>query len=190
MVSVTAGIHLPLFPPCPQQEMRHFCARMAQALLGFDQSRGAAPQMYHAYQAYAGLSDQIRRTAASSERVMSLWSAMQFAAPLRCIQAYHELVALGGFTHHRPDFGITEVKTDSGEIAPVVQGAVSETPFCTLLRFARAGAIDAPRVLLVAPMSGHFATLLRGTIQTLVRDHEVYVTDWRNPRDIPIDQGA
>jgi poly(3-hydroxybutyrate) depolymerase len=146
--------------------------------------------MYHAYQAYAGLSDQIRRTAASSERVMSLWSAMQFAAPLRCIQAYHELVALGGFTHHRPDFGITEVKTDSGEIAPVVQGAVSETPFCTLLRFARAGAIDAPRVLLVAPMSGHFATLLRGTIQTLVRDHEVYVTDWRNPRDIPINQGA
>jgi poly(3-hydroxybutyrate) depolymerase len=172
--------------------MRHIRARMAQALLGsgFDPSRGSAPQMYQAYQAYAGLSDQIRRTAASSERVMSLWSAMQFAAPLRCLQAYHELVALGGFTHQRPDFGITEVKTDAGEIAPVVQEAVSETPFCTLLRFARAGAGEAPRVLLVAPMSGHFATLLRGTIQTLVRDHDVYVTDWRNPRDIPLEEGV
>lgn len=146
--------------------------------------------MYHAYQAYADLSDQIRKAAASNERVMSLWSAMQFAAPLRCLQAYHELVALGGFTHQRPDFGITEVRDATGEITPVVQDAIHETPFCTLQRFSRAGATGDPRVLLVAPMSGHFATLLRGTIQTMAQDHEVYVTDWRNPRDIPLEEGV
>jgi poly(3-hydroxybutyrate) depolymerase len=146
--------------------------------------------MYQAYQAYAGLSDQIRRAAASSEQVMSLWSTMQFAAPLRCLKAYHELVALGGFTHARPDFGITQVTTGAGERVAVTETAVAETPFCTLLRFSREGATGDPRVLLVAPMSGHFATLLRGTIQTLVRDHEVYVTDWRNPRDIALDQGV
>jgi len=44
-------------------------------------------------------------------------------------------------------------------------------------------------MLLVAPMSGHFATLLRGTVKTLLQDHDVYITDWHNPRDIPLDQG-
>ena len=68
---------------------------------------------------------------------------------------------------------------------------VTATPFCTLLRFPQArAATDDPKVLLVAPMSGHFATLLRGTIRTLLRDHEVYVTDWRNPRDVPLEEGA
>jgi polyhydroxyalkanoate depolymerase len=61
---------------------------------------------------------------------------------------------------------------------------VLATPFCTLLRFTREDAQDLPRVLLVAPMSGHFATLLRGTIRTLLRDFDVYVTDWHNARDI------
>jgi len=44
-------------------------------------------------------------------------------------------------------------------------------------------------VLIVAPMSGHFATLLRGTVKTLLQDHDVYITDWHNPRDIPLDHG-
>src|SRR5206468_736454 len=48
---------------------------------------------------------------------------------------------------------------------------------------------DQPRLLLVAPMSGHFATLLRGTVKTLLQDHDVYITDWHNPRDIPRDHG-
>ena len=44
-------------------------------------------------------------------------------------------------------------------------------------------------MLLVAPMSGHFATLLLGTVKTLLQDHDVYITDWHNPRDIPLDAG-
>jgi poly(3-hydroxybutyrate) depolymerase len=146
--------------------------------------------MYDAYHAYAHLHDQIRRAAARHESVMSVWGAMQFAHPLRCIQAYHELIALSGFTHYRPDYGIHEIATDGGEIVPVTETPVFTTPFCTLLRFSRQGGGAEPRVLLVAPMSGHFATLLRGTIRTLLRDHEVYVTDWRNPRDVPLNQGT
>ena len=56
----------------------------------------------------------------------------------------------------------------------VEERGVMWTPFCQLLRFRKAGAEDDPKILLVAPMSGHFATLLRGTIRTLVRDHQVF----------------
>ncbi|WP_424361836.1 polyhydroxyalkanoate depolymerase [Methylocystis parvus] len=146
--------------------------------------------MYDAYQAYAALLDPFRLAAASNERILSLVGSMRFASPLRGVQAFHEVVALAGFTHKRPDYGIAEVTTENGETVRIREEAVTATPFCTLLRFSRAGAREDPRVLLVAPMSGHFATLLRGTIRTLLRDHEVYVTDWHNPRDIPLDQGA
>ena len=63
------------------------------------------------------------------------------------------------------------------------------TPFCQLLRFKREGGGDDPKVLLVAPMSGHFATLLRGTVRTLLRDHEVFLTDWINPRNVRLEDG-
>jgi poly(3-hydroxybutyrate) depolymerase len=68
--------------------------------------------------------------------------------------------------------------------------AVSEevafkTPFGSLLHFKKDGGPEQPRLLLVAPMSGHFATLLRSTAKTLLQDHDVYITDWHNPRDIP-----
>ncbi len=146
--------------------------------------------MYDAYQSYANLSHPARTLAANSERLLTQWSTMQFASPLRRMAAYYELVALSGFTHVRPDYRIAHIKMDDGETVSVAEHAEMSTPFCTLLRFSReGGGEDRPRVLLVAPMSGHFATLLRGTIRTLLRDHEVYVTDWRNVRDIPLEKG-
>ncbi len=57
------------------------------------------------------------------------------------------------------------------------------------MHFKKENSPEQPRLLLVAPMSGHFATLLRGTVQTLLQDHDVYITDWHNPRDIPLDHG-
>jgi poly(3-hydroxybutyrate) depolymerase len=165
---------------------------MAQRLLRGRLAKPRVPlqRMYDAYQTYADLTDPLRLAAAGNERILSLLGSMQFASPLRCFQAYHEVVALAGFTHRRPDYGIHEITTEAGDTVPVTEAPVLSTPFCTLLRFSRAGAGGEPRVLLVAPMSGHFATLLRGTIRTLLRDHEVYVTDWRNPRDIPLDRGT
>src|SRR5207244_4485929 len=63
------------------------------------------------------------------------------------------------------------------------------TPFGSLLHFRKEDGPEQPRLLLVAPMSGHFATLLRGTVKTLLQDHDVYITDWHNPRDIPREHG-
>ena len=70
------------------------------------------------------------------------------------------------------------------------QSVALTTPFCQLTRFVREGGENDPKVLLVAPMSGHFATLLRGTLRTLLRDHQVYITDWINPRDVPLEAGV
>jgi len=146
--------------------------------------------MYDAYQTYADLNHPVRSLAASADRVLGLWSAMRFASPLRRMAAYYELVALAGFTHNRPDYQIKSVTTRDGEAVSVAEKEVLSTQFCSLLRFSREGGENDPRILLVAPMSGHFATLLRGTIRTLLRDHIVYVTDWRNARNIPLDRGV
>ncbi|HEY4736896.1 MAG TPA: polyhydroxyalkanoate depolymerase [Xanthobacteraceae bacterium] len=146
--------------------------------------------IYDAYQAYADLSHQVRVLASSSNCILSQWGTMKYASPLRRMAAYYELVALAGFTHTRPDYGICEIVTGSGLSLPVSEKEVLATPFCGLRRFSREGGENDPRVLLVAPMSGHFATLLRGTIRTLLHHHQVYVTDWRNVRDIPLEHGS
>src|SRR5208283_5927925 len=147
-------------------------------------------KMYDAYQSYADLSHPVRTLALNSERILRLWSASQFASPLRRMTAYYELVSLSGFTHTRPDYEIENVTTNGGDVVNVVETAVLATPFCTLLRFSREGGGSQPRVLLVAPMSGHFGTLLRGTVRTLLRDHQVFVTDWTNPRNVRLDDGG
>jgi len=71
----------------------------------------------------------------------------------------------------------------------VRETAVHHTPFCTRLHLEKDIAGAQPQVLLVAPMSGHFATLLRGTAQTILADHDVYISDWHNARDIGLRHG-
>jgi len=77
----------------------------------------------------------------------------------------------------------------AGEEVGVREEAVVTTPFATLLRFTKDTDAVQPRVLIVAPLSGHFATLLRGTVRTMLADHDVFVTDWHNARDIPVAAG-
>jgi polyhydroxyalkanoate depolymerase len=108
--------------------------------------------------------------------------------PLARLAASWELLARAGLSYRRPDYGINSVAV-AGEAVPVEEEAVCSTPFADLVRFRRADAADQPKLLLVAPLSGHFATLLRGTIQTLLSDNEVYVTDWKSARDIPLSEG-
>jgi poly(3-hydroxybutyrate) depolymerase len=67
---------------------------------------------------------------------------------------------------------------------------VSERPFCRLVRFSQERGYAVPSVLLVAPLSGHYATLLRGTVEALVAEHDVYVTDWADARDVPPASGT
>jgi polyhydroxyalkanoate depolymerase len=108
---------------------------------------------------------------------------------VRRVAAAHELIAMARLTHERPDFGIRTVQCDGVEVA-VTEEVITRTPFCSLLHFKKNGPAAQPRVLLVAPMSGHFTTLLRGTVQTLLRDHDVYLTDWHNVRDVPLLAGG
>ncbi|HEY2560505.1 MAG TPA: polyhydroxyalkanoate depolymerase [Caldimonas sp.] len=105
-----------------------------------------------------------------------------------CLAAAWQTLALGEVTHRRPDWGIASVRSNGVE-REVVEEVTASTPFATLRRFRKVGARDEPRVLVAAPMSGHFATLLRDTVRTMLRDHDVYVTDWHNVRDVPASAG-
>jgi poly(3-hydroxybutyrate) depolymerase len=94
----------------------------------------------------------------------------------RKIEAACEVVQRARLTHKRPAFGIALAIVE-GQAIPVIEEVVHATAFGTLLRFRKPGVEGQPRVLLVAPLSGHFATLLRETVRTLLADHDVYFTD-------------
>ena len=94
-----------------------------------------------------------------------------------------ELIARAGLSHTRPPFGIETVRAGNRDVA-VTEEPLAATPFGTLLHFKKDLEQEQPRVLLVAPLSGHFATLLRHTVRTLLADHDVCITDWHNARDI------
>lgn len=89
----------------------------------------------------------------------------------------------------KPEFGINKVRTPDG-VVDVRQDVVAESPLGPLVRFVRnAARPDDPKVLIVSPMSGNHATLLRDTVAALLHEHDVYITDWRNARDIPAEEG-
>jgi polyhydroxyalkanoate depolymerase len=107
---------------------------------------------------------------------------------MRSLTAAYELIARAGLTHTRPAFAIRSVTVGNREVE-VHEEAAHKTPFGTLLHFKKDIAQVQPRVLLVAPLSGHFATLLRATVRTMLPDHDVYITDWHNARDVPLIAG-
>ncbi|MEZ5773557.1 MAG: polyhydroxyalkanoate depolymerase [Hyphomicrobiaceae bacterium] len=91
----------------------------------------------------------------------------------------------------KPAFGISHTRID-GDLVPVVEETVHQEPFCRIVHFRRderGQRRNDPKVLLVAPMSGHFATLLRGTVEALLPAHDVYITDWQDARTVPYSAG-
>ena len=89
----------------------------------------------------------------------------------------------------KPRFGHTEVFIDN-DVVPVVEEIVLRQPWGDLKRFRRmADRPNDPKLLIVAPMSGHHATLLRGTVEAFLPDHDVYITDWRDAREVPVAAG-
>lgn len=91
-------------------------------------------------------------------------------------------------THERPDFRVEQAERESGPV-PVVEEAVLSTPFATLQHFVADGHEELPKVLIVPGLAGHFATLVRHTVETMLADHDVYVADWHNARDVPVEEG-
>jgi poly(3-hydroxybutyrate) depolymerase len=143
--------------------------------------------MYQAYQAFEDLAAPVRAMAG-----MVAWSLAPGAAPgnshLRRLAATYELIARMRLTHERPAYGIDSVMVGQ-QLVEVRQESAYSTPFGSLLHFKKDVSTPQPRVLLVAPMSGHFATLLRGTVQTMLPEHDVYITDWYNARNISLLHG-
>lgn len=88
----------------------------------------------------------------------------------------------------KPDFGLDQTRVDGRTVA-VIEEIVLRKPFGQLKRFRRDGIEDGPKLLIVAPMSGHYATLLRGTVERMLPGHDVYITDWRDAKLVPLDEG-
>lgn len=129
----------------------------------------------------------------ASARAFASYPAMQMGAN----PAMDWLKAWGEVTERtfsrmvvKPDWNIPPVTGQSGKDFPVVVEKLMERPFGDLIHFTMPGRDTCKRrVLLVAPMSGHYATLLRKTVISLLPDCEVFVTDWHNARDIPVSEG-
>ena len=112
------------------------------------------------------------------------------------MSAGYDLMHRLGKDYEKPEFGIRSIDVDGVEVA--VQQRIEVTkPFCELIRFKRLTDDSAtlqkikhqPVVLIVAPLSGHYATLLRDTAKTMLQDHKVYITDWKNARTVPLSEG-
>ncbi len=143
--------------------------------------------MYFTYQTQADMMAPLRAMARMTRPMIDHgWGGTPL---LRRFAAACEMIERAGLTHTRPSYEIETVSVEGREV-PVVEEATLTLPFGTLLNFKKEGvAVTQPRVLVVAPMSGHFATLLRGTVKTLLPEHDVYITDWHNARDVSLGHG-
>lgn len=145
--------------------------------------------LYQAYQAHADIMVPVRRLAGMALRSVGARLNGSLRPPvLSNLTAAYELIARAGLTHERPPYGIDSIMINGREV-PVTERSVDVTPFGTLLHFRKDIVLAQPRVLLVAPLSGHFATLLRSTVCTMLPEHDVYITDWHNARDIALEHG-
>lgn len=142
---------------------------------------------YQAYQAHADFMVPMRTLASLAVNVLDPPFTENLGI-IRNLTAAYELIARAGLTHDRPAFDIDSVTVGNREVA-VHEEAAHATPFGTLLHFRKDIGMAQPRVLLVAPLSGHFATLLRSTVTTMLADHDVYITDWHNVRDVALSHG-
>lgn len=153
--------------------------------------------LYQAYQAQADIMASLRGIAGFAlQGFGQLRDCSPYLAdskPVRSLEAGYEILGRVGLTHERPPWGIDTVRVGRRDVA-VHEEATDVLPFGTLLHFAKESdgrrLAPAPKVLLVSPLSGHFATLLRGTVQTLLPEQDVWVTDWHNARDVGLAEGS
>jgi polyhydroxyalkanoate depolymerase len=142
--------------------------------------------MYQLYQAWEDLAAPVR--AMAGQAAWGLGRPEFGGAWLNGVAAGYELVSRMHLTHERPAYGISSIQVGT-DVVEVHEESVRTTPFCTLLHFKKEFSAPQPRVLLVAPLSGHFATLLRDTVRTLLPDHDVFITDWHNACHVSLFNG-
>jgi polyhydroxyalkanoate depolymerase len=145
--------------------------------------------IYQVYQAHSDIVGPVRAMARVSAATLGRTvNGVTEHDLVRKFVALCEVLGRTELSHHRPPFAIDSVAMGNREVT-VTEETVLATPFCNLLHFKKDSDVEQPRVLLVAPMSGHFATLLRATVRTMLPDHDVYITDWCNARNIGLWHG-
>lgn len=145
--------------------------------------------LYDAYQAQQDFFAPVR---AGADLVRAAFSdtTMGPAANyiFRTVAAGAEIFSRAHLVHDRPDYGIRSVKV-ANQYVDVVEEVAQSLPFGNLVHFRKDTSMPQPKLLLAAPMAGHFPTLLRHTAHTLLSDHDVYITDWKSARDVPLSAG-
>ncbi len=127
-------------------------------------------------------------TDASSQLFSNPFSPLAYTPLSRQLAASCELMHRLGKEYQKPAWSLPSTRIDGREVR-VTESVALAKPFCRLLHFQRAARRADPRVLLVAPLSGHHATLLRDTVRALLPAHDVYVTDWLDARMVPLAHG-
>jgi polyhydroxyalkanoate depolymerase len=108
----------------------------------------------------------------------------------RGMSAAAEIASRAKIIHERPPYEIGSVTVAGSAVpVPVTEEVTLASPFANLVHFRKSTSVRQPKVLIVAPMAGHFPTLLRQTAQTMLADHDVYITDWKSARDVPVTAG-
>ncbi len=143
---------------------------------------------YHLYEAQMKASEPFRAAALAALGMKSALNGSADSPVARQMMAALEMASRTKLSHKRQPFAIKTVQVENREV-DVTEEVALHLPFGDLLHFHKDVQAPQPRVLLVAPLSGHFATLLRGTVETLLQDHDVYITDWINARDVPLSEG-
>jgi len=145
--------------------------------------------LYHLYDFQHAALAPLRLTAETLQQVFSHpLVPFSYTGFGRALAAGAELVERSTRRYRKPAFGLDRVRIGDTDVA-VSESALLRRPFCDLIHFRRDIDRQDPRVLLVAPMSGHYATLLRDTVAGLLPDHDVYITDWIGAADVPLSGG-
>ena len=139
---------------------------------------------------------EFQRSMLASAGAMANWSAGMLQNPSNpfaymgggVMASALEVFAHAAAPRGKPEFGLHRTTVDGREVA-VHEEIVLRLPFGQLKRFRREGVEGGPKLLIVAPMSGHFATLLRGTVERMLPGHDVHITDWRDARQVPVADG-
>jgi len=147
--------------------------------------------VYAAFQAFSDVMEPSRRMARGLLGLRDrIWPDADRNDWVRRFHALCDSYALASVISTRPPFAIKAVPVGN-QMVPVREEVVQSLPFGNLVHFAKDD-LDTPqpKMLVVAPLSGHFATLLHHTVEVLLRDHDVYITDWRHAREVPVAEGA
>ncbi len=153
--------------------------------------------LYQVYEAQRAMMEPFVDFAQAAAKLYSNQSPMTQNPFAQRVAAGYSLIYRLGKDYEKPTFDIASV--EDGEVEIAIQERIElDKPFCELRRFKRFSDDAAtltklknqPAVLIVAPLSGHYATLLRDTVKTMLKDHKVYITDWKNARLVPLSDGT